>query len=101
MSVKASVIGPAAILGSSFNACRAAGTLNPKKQAAHKVRKMLKPMLTAARGVPRQSHTIIATVAPQAIPSNNAVPASRQNARKYHANVGRTARNAWIVSVID
>ena len=36
-----------------------------------------------------------------ATPSSSAVANSRRNARAYHASVGRVARSAWIVTVID
>jgi len=77
MSVSASVTGPAAIFGSSRRACKSAGTLNPKKPAAHRASKMPPPITPAARTAPCQSHTIKPTVVPQAAPSSAAVPASR------------------------
>jgi hypothetical protein len=101
MSVNARVTGPAAIFGSSFSACRTAGTVKPKKQAAHNVRKMLAPMLTAAIGVPRHTHTMAATSTPQQRPSITDVPASRRSARKYQPKVGCMARSAWMVMVMD
>ena len=68
MSVNAKVTGPAAIFGSSLSACRSAGTVNPKKHAAHSASEMLPPIAKAARPVPRQSQTISPTTVPQAAP---------------------------------
>jgi len=92
MSVKASVIGPEAILGSSRRACSKAGTLKPNRHAVHSDNRIPEPIASATNQVPRHVQTISPTMAPLAVPSSAAVSTSRWSALAYQRKLGRDVR---------
>src|SRR5438105_15401330 len=93
ISASASVIGPAAIFGSSLSRCKSDGTPRPKRQAVTRERAILPPMAPALRKSLRQNHTIKVTTAPHARPSSTAVSNSRRSAVANQRHVTGADRN--------
>ena len=73
MSVSANVMGPAAIFGSSLNACSDAGTVRPRIEAINCTAIMLSPITEAAFKSCFITKTIKNAIAAQLIPISRAV----------------------------
>src|ERR1700740_2658649 len=87
ISVAAKVIGPAAMVRSSFAACNRVGILIPSKHAAPTPTVRLALMTAAGQTAWSSTKTTINTTTPLATASGNAVIASRLQVLRNHTGV--------------
>jgi len=99
ISASASVIGPAAIFGSSLTDARVTERQD-RETSGHKERAMLPPMAPALRKSLRQNHTIAATTLPQTIRAE--LPSSiRDGAQLQTSSMSPAPTATLMVTLID
>jgi len=94
ISVRASVIGPAAMVRSSFATCNKVGMLMPSRQAAPTAKAILPLMIRAGQSAWSKINTTMNTTAPAATANGNAVSASHRQVARNHPRVTFLNRKA-------